>query len=236
MVRLAAACSAFLMASLLLAGCADDDDDGNGDSTTTTTSQVDPCPGVTDTTTVPTWTKHGGQWGPVAVREGRVDLVCGKATSALNSLTNDLSGPFSDLELTVDYNMLDGDFGLSGDGLESADAGSGVVIHYQDAGNYTIVRYSPREQGWHLFTMIGGNRDKVDEASVTPPTTNPEYNEWIDLRVRSEGGHVTAFHNTTKVIDYVLPAEASHTGRVGYFLRDAGMVTLFDDFAVVPLP
>lgn len=235
MVRPAAAGPLLVLASLLVAGCADGGGDGTGTSTTTTAPAQDPCPTVTEASTVPAWTRHGGHWGQIAARDGRLDLVCGKAMAPLDRLTNDLAGPLDDFELTVSFNMLLGDFGLSGDGLGAADAGAGVVIHHQDAGNSTIVRYSPREQGWHLFTIISGNRDKVDDASVTPPTTNPEYGEWVDLRVRSEGGHVTAFHNTTKVIDYQLPDLASREGLVGYFLRDAGMVALFDDFAVLPL-
>lgn len=236
MARPLATSLAFLVSSLLVAGCATDGGDGGEPSPSSTWAPpADPCPGVGDATTPPAWTRHGGQWGAVAAREGRVDLVCGKATSSLDSLVSDLLGPFTDLELNVTYAMLVGDWGLTTDTLHKADAGAGVVLHYADPGNYTIVRYSPREQGWHLFTMIDGSRQKRDEASVLAPTTNPGYHDWIQLRVRSEGGHVTAFDGVTKVIDYQLPADAPTTGRVGYFLRDAGMVALFDDLTVVPL-
>jgi hypothetical protein len=225
-MRLPTVAPAFLMVCFLLAGCAaadEDDDGGAGATTSTTTPPSDPCPTVTESTTVPAWTKHGGQWGDILAQEGHTGVVCGKATSALDFLVNDLLGPFSDVEVNVSFNMLQGD------------SGAGIVLHFADDGDYNIVRYSPREQGWHLFTLVDGNRQKQDAASVTPPTTNPDLRQWVTLKVRSEAGHVTAFDGSTKVIDFTLPEEASHNGRVGFFLRDDGMAALFDDFSATAL-
>lgn len=218
MVRLLLA--SLLASSLLLAGCAGDE--GPGDQTPTETA-TDYCPGIDASTQVLTWTKHGGEWGAQAAGAGRQDVVCGQADRALSSLVNDLAGPFGNLEANVDFYMLGGD------------SGAGLVLHFQDEQNFNIVRYSVREQGWHLFTVVEGNRQKQDEASFNPPTTNPDYNEWVSLRVTSQDGHIQAFDGDTKVIDYLLKPEASHTGRVGYFLRDTGMAALFDEFSVLPL-
>lgn len=237
MLRSVAAFSAFLLVPFLVAGCSgggDDGEDGNGGTSTSSAPTPDPCPSVTDTTSVPTWTKHGGQWGTIVAQEGHTTVVCGKATSALDSLVNDLSGPYDDFEVLVSFNMVAGDYGVAKD-AETTNAGAGLVIHFEDDADYNIVRYSPRENAWHLFTMINGTRKKEAEGTVSGSTTNPDFHQWVSLKVRSEGGHVTAFDGLTKVIDFTLPEGASHNGRVGYFLRDAGMAALFDDFSVTPL-
>lgn len=210
---------------LALAGCSG----GEGDETdptptptpTPTAEPTDFCPTVTSSTLVPGWTKQGGDWGPAVNMQGEVESVCGEATQPLSILLSP-AGSFGAVVANVSFAMLGDDIG--------GGSGAGLVINYKDADNYVIVRYSPREQGWHLFTMTGGEREKRDEASVTPPTTNPEYREWVNLTVRHEAGHVTAFDGTTKVIDYMLPAGSSLSGQVGYFLRDTGMAALFDDF------
>ncbi len=206
---------------VLLAGCVEAEDGGEGGESTTTASSAsgsDPCPTLGDDTGVPGWTKHGGQWAEVASQAGHEDVVCGSATQALSSLVGP-DGPFTDFEAKVELHMLAGD------------SGAGLVLHFADEGNYNIVRYSIREQGWHVFTMVDGTREKRDAGSVMPPPTNPDLGQWVNLTVRSEGGHLTAFDGEAKVIDYQLPAEASHSGRVGYFLRDTGMVALFDGFS-----
>ncbi|MHB1260790.1 MAG: family 16 glycoside hydrolase [Thermoplasmatota archaeon] len=206
------------LTSVGFAGCTTPGD-GGPSTTTSTATDADVCPGVGETTAVAGWTAHGGQWGEVDSMEGHDGVVCGEAGDALQSLVR-TAGIFSNLEANVSFNMLAGD------------SGAGLVIHFADDENFNIVRYSPREQGWHLFTMVGGNRQKQDDASVTPPTTNPELHEWVKLRIVSTDGHIEAYHGNIKVIEYRLPPEASHEGRVGYFLRDAGMAAAFDDFTV----
>lgn len=195
-----------LLSVALLAGCTE-----TAQSTTDPSGQLpsDPCPSATPTSSVAGFTVHNGNW---SLATARSTAVCGEGTKALNSLVSSSLGSFTDLEATLTFKMLERD------ALEY-DAGAGLVLHFQDDANFQIIRYSVREQGWHLFTMTNGTRTKQDVASVTPPTTNPAFNNWIDLRVRSEGGHITAFDGTTKVIDYHLPAGASTHGAIGYFLR-----------------
>ena len=219
MVRFAASMPVLLAVSLL-SGCFGGSADGEPSSTTSSTSEPDLCQTVEEGTAVAGWVAHGGLWGPVAAMEGHNEVVCGKATAPVQSLVRS-GGTYSDFEANVSFNMLAGD------------SGAGLVIHFANDENFNIIRYSPREQGWHLFTMVNGNRDKQQNASVTPPTTNPELHQWVALRIVSKEGHVTAFDGPTKVIDYELPDAASHQGSVGYFLRDEGMVALFDDFSVV---
>lgn len=173
---------------------------------------ADPCPLATPTSTVSGYTVRAGNWS----RASADSVVCGEGTLALNSLTLD-GVSLSNLEASVAFRM------VNRSELEF-DAGAGLVVHYVNATEYQIIRYSPREQGWHLFTVITKpdgtvNRTKQDSASVTPPTTNPDFDQWVHLTVRSVNGTITAFDGTTKVIEYVLPAGHSTTGTVGYFLR-----------------
>lgn len=204
---------------IAIPGCTEEGGEEKGSATTTSTSSsglgAAACP-ATDATTVAGYTKHGGNWTTLASFDGHASVVCGTTASAVVSLVQD-AGSFTDFEAAVSFNMLAGD------------SGAGLVTHYKDEQNFNIIRYSIREQGWHLFTMVAGNRQKQDAASVTPPTTNPELDQWVTLTVRSEGGHVTAYDGATKVIDYTLKAEASHEGKIGFFLRDAGMAAVFDD-------
>jgi hypothetical protein len=226
MARLLALVLALLTVSAL-AGCSDAGDGGRpststgptGHGSTGTTTAADACPSVGEDTGVAGWTAHGGRWGEEGVVDGRADIVCGKATGAVQSLVHD-SGTYSSFEANVTFDMLAGD------------SGAGLVFHFADEENFNIVRYSIREQGWHLFTMIDGERQKEENATVEGPTTNPELHEWVELRVVAEDGVVMAYDGETKVIDFELPEGASHQGRIGYFLRDAGMVAAFDAFSV----
>jgi hypothetical protein len=212
-----------------LAGCSDGDGDA-GEPTPTGDDGGEPtdaCPQVDEGSVVtPGWVEHGGNWGTAPTMEGHVAPVCGEATAALSHLVNHAMS-YDAVLANVSFNMLQDEVG--------GGSGAGLVINWKGVDDYVIVRYSPREQGWHLFTMTGGERTKQDDASVTPPTTNPDYHQWVQLSVRHEDGHVTAFDGTTKVIDYMLPADASHSGYVGFFLRDEGMAALFDDFVATPL-
>ena len=216
-----------LLTVALLAGCSDRAGVGQSSSTSRstsagTTSGSEPCPSIDADTTVAGWTIHGGEWGEEGVVDGRADVVCGRATGAVQSLVRD-SGTYSSFEANVSFDMLAGD------------SGAGLVFHFADERNFNIVRYSIREQGWHLFTMIDGERVKQENATVAGNTTNPELNDWVELRVVVEDGVVMAYDGDTQVIDYELPEDASRQGRIGYFLRDSGMVAAFDEFDVQAL-
>lgn len=216
MVPLRAGLLLALLSASLLSGCTQS---GSGDGATADMpAPKDPCPQAFGGTRVAGFTGHNGNW---SLATAGFSKVCGEGDKAVNSLVKDGLGPFTDFEATLHFQMLERDH-------PEYDAGAGMVIHFQDDANFQIVRYSPREQGWHLFTMTAGVREKQGDASVTPPTTNPGFHAWVELRVRSEGGHVTAFDGTTKVIDYTLPEGAATSGGVGYFLR-AQQAAEFDE-------
>jgi len=130
-------------------------------------------------------------------------------------------GSYTDVEIFLKFKMVSGD------------AGAGLVLHYVDEKNYEIVRYSIRENDWHLFTMVDGNRQKQSEGSVGGNYTHPDLGQWVTMRVESRGGHVEAFQDAVKVISYDLQPDASKSGRVGLFVR-ADMVADFDDLEVEP--
>jgi hypothetical protein len=169
------------------------------------------------------WKKYEGTW---AARANDTDTAHpkimrgeGADPPGLSSLVDEDAGTFGDVEVVVSFKAVEGD------------AGAGLVTHWKDADNYNIVRYSIRENAWHLFTMIDGNRQKKDVATVAGDSTHPDLNVWVDLRVRSVDGHIEAFDGATKVIAFDLPADASHLGYVGLFSRGDTIVD-FDDFGV----
>lgn len=173
------------------------------------------------------WVASGGTWGGAANASapGHARVVEGSGVDEVNNLVANVGGSFSDFEANVSFDMVSGDH----------PQGAGMSFHYQDANNYQIIRYSLSEQGWHLFTMHQGNRDKKPEGTVPGNTTSPQFHTWVFLRVVSKGGHVTAFDGDVKVIDYMLPAEVVHAGAVALFVR-GNTVAAFDDFHVRPLP
>jgi 3-keto-disaccharide hydrolase len=170
------------------------------------------------------WETHDGQWG---ARTNLTDPLHPKVMRGAGADPPGLSslvapgGAFTNLEAYVKFKMVSGD------------AGAGLVIHWQDDKNYEIVRYSIRENDWHLFTMVQGNRQKQDTATVGANYTHPDLGEWVILRVTSEDGHVEAFQGSTKVISYDLGSDAAKSGRIGLFVR-GDMVADFDDLEAEP--
>jgi hypothetical protein len=168
------------------------------------------------------WKKYDGTWAAQANTTSPLHptVMQGQGRDALASLVANEAGTFTDVNVSVDFNMIQGEH----------PQGAGLVWHFQDDQNYNILRYSISEQGWHVFTMIKGTRDKRD-AGTLANGTSPQFNEWHHLTLTSIGGHVKVWDGDTQVIDYTLPSDASHDGRVGIFVRGTG-VAQFDNFAV----
>jgi hypothetical protein len=166
------------------------------------------------------WTVHKGTWGAAENSTDKAHPLvlrgAGEAEPGLSSIVAPLS--VADFEAAVAFKMVSGQH----------PQGAGLVFHFQDDDNYQIIRYSITENGWHLFTVIDGNRQKQNAASVAGET-HPEANQWVDFRVESKAGHVLAYDGATKVIDYQLPTGAAPSGGVGPFVR-GDTVAVFDDF------
>lgn len=167
------------------------------------------------------WTVEGGSWSVVnASTAGRVLSGRGDSDPGLSSFVNEELGALDDFDLEVSVGLLSG----------SDPQGAGIVLHWWDAGNYTIIRYSTHEHGWHLFTVIDGERTK-QESATTSTQTDPGFNVWVGLHVIQENDHITAFDAETKVIDYNVPDGHATSGRVGLFVRGNSRA-YFDDFRV----
>ncbi len=167
------------------------------------------------------WTVEDGTWSVVnASTAGRVLSGRGDSHPGLSSFVNENLGTLDDFDLQVSIGLLSG----------SDPQGAGIVLHWRDAGNYTIIRYSTHEHGWHLFTVIDGERTK-QEAATTGTQTDPGFNVWVGLHVIQENRHIAAFDGETNVIDYDIPDGDATSGRVGLFVRGNSRA-YFDDVRV----
>lgn len=220
-----------LAAALLLSGCTtpvesdDMDDDRDGMDGTDDLMLGDPAAVVEDFDGLAAggfpvgWQPRGdeAEWG---AQDGAMH---GVGDAALHTLLVAPAGSLTDLDANVSFVLEAGEH----------PNGAGLAIHYADDHNYQIIRYSTSENGWHIFTMRDGNRDKQSDATVEGAPTHA-FGDEVHLRVHSEDGRVTVYDEDVLAVDYVLPAEMSHEGGVGLFIRGQSTVA-FDDFAVTPL-
>jgi hypothetical protein len=220
-----------VMALLLLSGC-----------TNVPVGPPSPAPTVTRPTPVPpgnlttihtaesfdgttglpaTWSSDAGNWSVEANGNATSppNVLRGQGGGARSTLR--ATGTYQNLEAVVKFRMVEGD------------EGAGLSFRFAAPGEYRIVRYSPREAGWHYFMVEGGVADKRNEATVFQTISAPVFGQWVDLRVVAQGRHIQAWHGNTLVIDYVEPGEPT-AGAAGPFLRGRA-VALFDDFEVAPL-
>ena len=75
-----------------------------------------------------------------------------------------------------------------------------MVFDWLDPQNYVIIRYSTHEHGWHLFTVVDGERVKQENAT-TSTQTDPGFNAWMSLSVEKEGGQIVAKDGPVTVIN-----------------------------------
>lgn len=239
-VRALFALSAVLM--FLLAGCA---------GSSAPTSSVAPlvlanplCPKAAGTSfqeafdngDLPEWKSVGGAWATVAnstAKSGGHVLRGVGDTRSTNDHAACPRGDFTDFELEVDLRIVAPS--------ENA-AGAGVVIHFHNATNHQIVRYSVREAGWHVFIWNDTvTRSKKTEANVEGPSPQHVAGEWIHLKVVSKNALLTVHDGSTKVLEYQIPPGHSRSGAVGFFLRndassgDGPTTADFDNLTVKPL-
>jgi hypothetical protein len=207
---------------LLLAGC-------TSSTTTTTTAsgasghelrehfdtmQAGPAPQGWTPSADSTWKVESASGGPG-------NVVRGVGTQARNWLLAP-AGDFGNMDLNVKIDVL----------TRTEPGGAGVVIHFQDATHYVIIRFSPAEAAWHLFVANGGDPSKKGEATHDPAKL-PALNEWTTLKVSVAGHHIQAWQGTELVIDYDDGGNAPAAGQAGLFTRGA-TEALFDDFEVHP--
>jgi hypothetical protein len=221
-----------LLAAMLAAtaGCADPaDPTGAGTSSTSSSATTAPAPGGGDCDVdaplplLPTWAGHEGEWsGFVQVDAVRPQGIRGAGDAGdpgLSLLVDHGMEPTSSLDVAVDLALVSG---VHPDG-------AGLAFHWTGP-SYNIVRYSPSEGGWHLFTVIEGNRTKVEPRPLDVlHWVDPC--EWVTLRIVADGRDVRAYQGQSLVLEATLPAAASSSGQAGLFLR-GDTVALFDGYIV----
>jgi hypothetical protein len=178
-----------------------------------------------DGASIPTgWVAHKGNWTTKAGTGGHEKVLEGKgdADPGLSSLVDHADGEYSDFTLEVDFMMISGEH----------PQGAGVVFDWKDDKNYQIVRYSISEQGWHIFTVVNGNRNKQDEATLEN-TTAPQFGQWVHLKVVQQGNEVNVYDGATRVLEYFLKDQDSKSGFIGVFCR-GDTLAQFDNFRIKP--
>ena len=130
------------------------------------------------------------------------------------------AGVFDDLEANVRINVLAGEKGQAG----------GIIFRYEDGQNHYVARYNNAEGAWNLFRTIDGARKKFD--GVEGVASTPGLNEWWDLHLEVEGGHIVVRSGGAIVIDYTeTDPAAPKAGQVGLWVRYDSQ-TQFDGFEV----
>jgi len=172
------------------------------------------------------WDAHNGAWTitqNATAPNGAHVLQGSGGANARSTLLSEKAKDWGNFNANIKFNILSGD----------APNGGGLAFHFDDSGNYIIIRWSPAEIGWHLFVVNGETSTKKESATVVQTASHPGMNQWVALHVNVEGNHVQAFDGATKVIDYTLEANDPHEGRAGPFVRGNSVVQ-FDAFEIDP--
>ena len=69
------------------------------------------------------------------------------------------------------------------------DRAAGIVLRYQDPGNYLVARANQAEADLRIFRVVNGLRTTLPGAVVAAPTND---SEWHTLEFRCEGARLTA--------------------------------------------
>ncbi|MBK7644532.1 MAG: PDZ domain-containing protein [Planctomycetes bacterium] len=110
-----------------------------------------------------------------------------------------------------------------------ADRAAGVVLHYQDPGNYLVARANQAEADLRIFRTVNGLRTTLPGAAVPAPTNDTQ---WHTLEFRCEGPKLSA------TLDGKVTATSYDTyfrrGRVGLWTK-SDSITDFDELSFEPL-
>lgn len=220
--------SVVLLGAMLVAGCTSPGQDGEPEPSSLSPSPTPAPPGrdcdaeLGGLPVPPTWAAHGGAWSTVALADALPPhglRGAGTDDPGLSLLIDHSAGPFTTVEATVEVLLVRG----------GHPDGAGLAFHW-DGPSYNLVRYSPSEAGWHVFTVVEGNRTKLDAAYAPTPPPLPGWCAWTQLRVVARGAEVQVFQDGEAVLEATLPPAASASGQAGLFVRGDG-VALFRGYA-----
>ena len=111
------------------------------------------------------------------------------------------------------------------------DRAAGLVLRWQDPGNYLVARVNTVEGDLRIFRTVNGLRRTLPGTTLKLPPTADDA-AWRTLEFRAEGPRLTATVDGTSTVssyDTYLPA-----GRVGLWTK-SDSVTDFDDLRVEPV-
>lgn len=101
----------------------------------------------------------------------------------------------------------------------------GIVVRYQDANTYYVVRANALEDNVRLYVVTRGVRKTIGEASVKVAT-----GKWHDHEIEVKGTHFVVTFDGVKVLD-LEDDTLKKPGRIGLWTK-ADTVMQFDDLSV----
>jgi hypothetical protein len=161
------------------------------------------------------WTIVNGQW----VVEDMPGAPPGKKVLVQRAIRNQFNaivapaGPFTDLDVAVQFDPLSG----------KEDASGGIVFRFTD-GKYYLVRANGLENNFRLYYVDRG-RHQLASASVKAPALG----QWHLLRVVVLGDHIQGWLDGTLLLDH--RDGRFKSGRVGLWTK-ADSITAFNDLTI----
>lgn len=108
------------------------------------------------------------------------------------------------------------------------DRAAGLILRARDADNYYVVRANALEHNVRLYRVVNGRRTLFAGSDVKVATA-----AWQTLRIKAEGSRFAVYLDG-KLLFEANDRTFADAGRVGFWVK-SDSVTLFDDFAILPL-
>lgn len=154
------------------------------------------------------WTPVSGSWSvggwPSALRQGS---VTGEAVATTGSAA------WTDYTVTARL------------AVTTPAGNAGILVRYQDAGNYLMLRLNLTTSAVELYTKVAGTLTLVASQPAAVPT-----GQIVSLRADVHGAAVDGWLNGTKLISWTNPASQPASGAVG--VRTASSAALVDEVVV----
>jgi hypothetical protein len=161
------------------------------------------------------WTVVQGQWAVEDVPGtpmGRKALMQRATRNEYNVIVAP-AGPFTDVDVSVQFDPLSG----------KEDASGGIVFRFTD-GKYYVIRANALEGNFRLYYYDRGRR-QLASASVKPPALG----QWHLLRVVAVGDHIQGWLDGALLLDH--HDSRVKSGRAGLWTK-ADSITAFNDFTI----
>ena len=161
------------------------------------------------------WSTVDGQWTVeemAGAPSGKKVLVQRATRNEFNVIVAP-SGPFTDVDVSMNFKPLSG----------RQDASGGIVFRFND-GKYYVVRANALEDNFRLYYYDRGRR-QLATARVKAPALG----QWHTVRVVAIGDRIQAWLDGTRYLDH--RDTRFKLGRVGLWSK-ADSITAFDDLTI----